>query len=78
MDLQQLRYFQVVARLEHVRRAADELAIARLETELGVPLFNRVGRQLQLNQFGRAYLQRIDQIFNELEAGKREINDFGT
>ena len=84
MDLQQLRYFQVVARLEHMRQAADELviaqpalsrAIARLEIELGVPLFNRVGRQLQLNQFGRAYLQRVDQIFNVLEAGQREIND---
>ena len=84
MDLQQLRYFQVVARLEHMRRAAEELviaqpalsrAIARLEKELGVPLFNRVGRQLQLNQFGRAYLQRVEQIFNELEAGQREIND---
>ena len=84
MDLQQLRYFQVVAQLEHMRQAADELAgaqpvlskaITRLEKELGVPLFNRVGRQLQLNQFGRAYLQRVEQIFNQLEAAQREIND---
>ncbi len=84
MDLQQLRYFQFVARLEYMRQAAEELAIAqpalsraiaRLETELGVPLFNRVGRQLQLNQFGRVYLECVERIFNELEAGQREIND---
>ncbi len=72
MDLQQLRYFQAIARLEHMRQSADELAIAqpalsraiaRLETELGVPLFNRVGRQLQLNQFGSVYLECVERIF---------------
>ncbi|MBW4594676.1 MAG: LysR family transcriptional regulator [Brasilonema angustatum HA4187-MV1] len=84
MDLQQLRYFQAVARLEHMRKAAEELsiaqpalskAIARLEKELGVPLFNRVGRHIQLNQFGRAYLHRVQRIFDELEKGQREIDD---
>ncbi len=84
MDLQQLRYFQTVARLQNMRKAADELsiaqpaiskAIARLEKELGVPLFNRVGRQIQLNQFGRVYLQRVQRIFDELESGQREVND---
>lgn len=47
MDLLQLRYFQTVARHQHVSRAARELrvaqpalsrVIARLEAELGVPL----------------------------------------
>lgn len=84
MELLQLRYFQTVARLEHMTRAAEELGIAqpalshtiaRLEEELGVPLFDRVGRNIRLNHFGRAYLQRVERIFEELVRGKRELND---
>ena len=84
MDLLQLRYFQTVARLEHMTRAARQLyiaqpslsqTIARLEDELGVPLFDRQGRQIQLNQFGRALLRRVERVFGELEDAKREIAD---
>lgn len=84
MDLQQLRYFQTVARLEHMTRAAEELflsqpslskAIARLEEELGVPLFDRHGRRISLNQFGQAFLVRVERAFTELEEGQREVSD---
>lgn len=84
MDLLSLRYFQVVARLEHISRAASELhvaqpsvsrTIARLETELGVPLFNRQGRQIRLNQFGAAFLRRVDRILSELDDARRELSD---
>ena len=65
MDLLELRYFQAVARHQHVSRAAAELrvaqpalsrAIARLEAELGVPLFDRRGRRVRLNRFGAMFL----------------------
>src|SRR5262249_19356145 len=55
MDLLQLHYFRTVARLEHVTRAAEELGVAqpalsktmaRLEAELGMPLFDRRGRRV--------------------------------
>ncbi|GHO68129.1 LysR family transcriptional regulator [Ktedonobacter sp. SOSP1-52] len=84
MELLQLKYFLTVARLEHMTRAADELGIAqpplsqtiaRLEEELGVPLFDRLGRNIHLNHFGRAYVQRVERIFEELEQGKRDLGD---
>jgi DNA-binding transcriptional LysR family regulator len=84
MDLQQLKYFQTIARLENMSRAAEELyvaqpslsrAIARLEDELGAPLFDRLGRQIRLNQLGYVFLQRVEQALAELEEGKREVAD---
>lgn len=84
MDLLQLKYFQVVARLENVTRAAEELhiaqpslskTIARLEESVGVPLFERIGKRIRLNQFGKIFLQRVERSFSELEDGQRELMD---
>jgi DNA-binding transcriptional LysR family regulator len=84
MDLLQLRYFQAVARHEHVSRAAGELrvaqpalsrSIARLETELGVPLFERRGRRVALNRFGAAFLTRVSRALSELDQGRQELAD---
>ncbi|MBA2677196.1 MAG: LysR family transcriptional regulator [Ktedonobacteraceae bacterium] len=84
MDLLQLRYFQVVARVEHVTKAAEELSIAqpslsktirRLEKEIGAPLFERQGRAIRLNQFGRAFLRHVEALFYELEEGQRQVRD---
>ena len=84
MDLLQLRYFQVVARVEHMTKAAEELYIAqpslsktihRLEKEIGVSLFDRQGRSIRLNQFGKVFLAYIDRLFHELEEGKRQVRD---
>lgn len=84
MDLLQLKYFQAVARLEHMTRAAGKLhiaqpslskSIARLEDELGVPLFDRTSRQIKLNPYGKAFLQNVDKIFIQLDDGKRQLQD---
>lgn len=84
MDFLQLRYFQVVARLENITRAAEELhiaqpslskTIARLEANVGVPLFERHGRRIRLNQFGKAFLERVERSFRELEEGQRELSE---
>lgn len=84
MELLQLKYFQTVARLEHMTKAAEELhiaqpslskTIARLEKDLGVPLFDRQGRQITLNPFGKVFLKRVERIFHELSEGEREIKD---
>jgi DNA-binding transcriptional LysR family regulator len=84
LELLQLHYFQTVARLEHMTKAAEELliaqpslskTIARLEEDLGVPLFDRIGRQIRLNPFGQAFLARVERAFMELNEGRRELQD---
>ncbi|MDQ0090455.1 DNA-binding transcriptional LysR family regulator [Paenibacillus anaericanus] len=84
MELLQLQYFLAVARLEHVTEAARSLhvtqsslskTIQRLEEDLGVPLFDRTGRKLRLNEFGSRFLRRAERALFELEQGKQEISD---
>lgn len=84
MELLQLQYFQTVARMEHMTKAAKELriaqpalskTIARLEEDLGVPLFDRQNRQIKLNSFGKAFLRSVDTALSALEEGRREVSD---
>ncbi|MGW6934157.1 LysR family transcriptional regulator [Lentzea sp. NPDC054927] len=81
VDLNSLRQFLVVARLEHLSRAADELrvaqpslsrTIARLESELGAPLFDRGGR-LRLNEAGTLFRRHVERSLGELDAGRRAV-----
>lgn len=87
MELLQLQYFLAVARLEHMTEAARSLhvtqsslskTIQRLEEDLGVPLFDRSGRKLRLNEFGNRFLRRAERALFELEQGKQEINDLSS
>ena len=57
MELQQLKYFKAVADIEKISQAAESLfvsapalstSISRLETELGVPLFDRANNRIRL------------------------------
>ena len=85
MELLQLRYFQKVAHMEHMTKAAEQLQIAqpslsktisRLEEELGVELFDREHRKISLNAAGRIFLNRVERTFAELNEGQRELNQF--
>jgi LysR family transcriptional activator of glutamate synthase operon len=87
MELLQLQYFLAVARLEHVTEAAQNLhitqsslskTIQRLEEDLGVPLFDRIGRKLRLNEFGSRFLRRAERALFELEQGKQELSDLSS
>ncbi|MEU8546112.1 LysR family transcriptional regulator [Streptomyces roseoverticillatus] len=84
MDLLSLRYFQAVARHQHISRAAEELRVAqpsvsrtiiRLEAGLGVPLFDRRGRRIRLNEHGAAFLLRVERVLAELDDARREMAD---
>ncbi|HEY1095394.1 MAG TPA: LysR family transcriptional regulator [Glycomyces sp.] len=81
MDLNALHQFLTVAREEHLSRAAAELrvaqpslsrTIARLEAELGTPLFHRAGR-LRLNATGTLFRDYVERALGELEAGRRAV-----
>ncbi|HEX3028960.1 MAG TPA: LysR family transcriptional regulator [Clostridia bacterium] len=84
MEWQQLEYFQTVANLQHMTLAAETLklsqpalsrSISRLENELGVPLFDRQGRSIVLNRYGKRFLKHVNRILYEYEESKREIQD---
>ena len=82
MELMQLKYFQTVARLGNVSKAAQELyvtqpnlskSIARLEAELGVPLFDHRKGKIVLNEYGRVFLSSVNLSFSELATGAQTI-----
>ena len=84
MELQQLEYFRVVARTQHVTQAAEELgisqpalsrAMARLERDLGVTLFDHRGRSVKLNRYGEAFLRHVERALAAVEEGRRELTD---
>jgi LysR family hydrogen peroxide-inducible transcriptional activator len=71
MEMHQLRYFVKVAECGHFTRAAEAChvaqpslsqQIAKLERELGQPLFDRLGRGVRLTEAGRLFKERADQI----------------
>lgn len=82
MEWQQLEYFQMLAKIQHMTKAAEQLSIsqpalsrsiARLEDELGVPLFERQGRSIRLNRYGELFVKRVHNIMREYQDGLQEI-----
>lgn len=81
MELRHLRYFVAVAEALNLTRAAEKLfiaqppltrAIKQLEEELGVELFIRKPRGLQLTTGGEYFLEQARQILNKVSG---TIND---
>ncbi len=71
MEIRNLNAFLKVASLKNFTQAAKELGyaqsnisaqIAQLEQELGVPLFNRIGRKVSLTQFGEELLPYAEDL----------------
>ncbi len=82
MDLLQLKYFMHIADNEHLNRTAEMLnvtpstlsgALTRLEKELDTQLFDRIGRNIQLNRFGKIYYKYCQDIFHALENARSEL-----
>ncbi|WP_067574302.1 LysR family transcriptional regulator [Nocardia acidivorans] len=79
-----LHWFLTLAELERVGVAAERLhltqptlsrMLARLEGRLGVRLFDRHGKRLTLNEFGRVYYEHARRAQGELDSAVRELAD---
>lgn len=81
-SLKQLQYFCALAKNGNMSKLADEFfvsqtalsnSIARLESELGVRLFDRQGRNIVLNEYGRKYLQYVEPGLNSILLGSQTL-----
>lgn len=84
MDLRTLRYFTVVAQERNITRAAEKLNMSQpplssqmrgLEEELGVTLFLRGKRRLELTEEGILLLRRANQILELTEKTRLELQE---
>ena len=82
MRLEELEWFVVLAEAEHVTDAAAELgvsqptlsrALARLEAQAGVQLFDRVNRRLRLNPYGQIMLEHARRSIAEMRSATDRI-----
>jgi DNA-binding transcriptional LysR family regulator len=86
MNLQQLRTFRVVAQQRSYSRAAQllylsqpgvSLQVRALEQSIGMPLFERSGRQLRLTEAGVALLEYADRILSLVDESQQALEELG-
>lgn len=82
MELMQLKYFLEVASTQHVTKSAERLhiaqpalsqAIRRLESDIGVKLFEQKGRGIVLTEYGRQLQQSVSPLVERLEEIPEEL-----
>ena len=82
----QLNVFQTIAQEGSISAAARKLEIAvpsasqalkLLEQKIGVPLFHRTTRNIQLTDTGRQLLERTEQAMATLHQAFEEVRNFG-
>ena len=85
LDLRDLRYFETIAELGHLGRAAERLSLTqpaltrcvrRLEESFGTELFERAGRGIRLTSAGEALLARARRLHVAADETAREMLDF--
>ena len=84
MEIFQLHYFIKLAELLHFTQAAEasfvtqsglSQQIKKLEEELGMDLFLRTGKKVQLTEAGVVFLEHAKRILDNVEMGKQAIDD---
>jgi DNA-binding transcriptional LysR family regulator len=86
MELRHLRYFVAVAEELHFRRAAERLHVAqpavseqvrKLEQELGVKLFDRSQRSVELTVAGAALLEEARHVLRHADVAQQAARNAG-
>lgn len=86
MELHQLRYVCAIADTGSFSRAAEQCQVAqpslsqqviKLEEDLNVKLFDRLGRSIRLTEAGRAFLPHARTILEQMEAARSVVADKG-
>ena len=81
MNIEYLKYFSELAKIQHYGKAAKALnisqpglshAIKSLEEEYGVPLFQKEGRNVSLSHYGKELMKDVDNP-RDVEAIAREL-----
>ena len=84
MDIASLQAFTAVAEHNSFSEAAEQLyltqpavskRVAQLEDDLGVSLFDRIGRKVSLTEAGRALLPRARRLLNDAREIRRALAD---
>lgn len=87
MDLRDLTYFETIAELGHLGRAAERLnrsqpaltkSIQRLEESFGTKLFQRDGRRIKLTPVGELLQARGKVLQQSIAQTQREVRDFAS
>jgi DNA-binding transcriptional LysR family regulator len=82
--LHQLKVFETAARLSSITRAAEELSltqptvsmqIKQLTKNIGLPLFEQVGKRLYLTEAGQELFATCNQIFDRLSQFEMKVAD---
>jgi len=82
MDFEKLQHFKTVASTEnmtqaskllHITQPALSLSVSRLEKQLGLVLFDRIGKSVRLNPAGKAFLRYAEQILMLYDDARHEL-----
>ena len=84
MEIYQLEYFVKTAEVLHFTKAAElcfvtqsglSQQIKKLEEELGMPLFIRIGKKVQLTEAGSVFLIHAKKVLENVQNGKQAVED---
>ena len=87
MEIKDMRAFYAIVEEGNISHAAQRLDIAqpalsrqmkRLETQLGVQLFERGSRRIRLTDAGRVLYSRVEHILGMVDGTVREITEIGS
>lgn len=78
LQVAQYQSFSKAARHLGYSQAAVTIQIKQLEQELGVHLFDRIGKQISMTHQGQVFYQYAISIRNDLERAKNAVSDPST